>query len=312
MSSVVFELVQEDLDDGAEIHTLNVTTMSSNMVWALNDQSGAENQLWDWEDYLVDPVDLINPSDGKALSSTSEVKFEWIEPESSDGDDMADEYELRYGKDLTDKYEKVTGITDDDYFTDDLNSGTEYLWKVRVLKPFRSPWSKTLSFTTKVGKVGAPVDVAPKPGATDVVLQPVFDWEKVSGADFYKITVATDSAFKSVVAEGESDIDTWELDTTLKYDTVYYWKVSAYASSGAPAGSAVTSVFRTMPEPEEAPPPVVVTETPPSTVTLPPPVVNIPPQPAPITPAFIWAIIIIGAILVIAVIVLIVRTRRVT
>jgi hypothetical protein len=311
LDDVLFELVQEDLDDGAEIYYLNVT-MGSYTLWALNDQSGAKNQLWDWEDYLVDPVELSDPSNREALSDTDEVNFMWEALENSDGDDSADEYELRYGEDLSDKYEKVTDIDDEDYFTDDLKSGTEYLWKVRALKPFISPWSSVFTFTTKVGKVGAPVDVAPEPGATDVVLSPVFDWEKVTGADFYEITVATDSAFRNVVAEGESDIDTWALDITLEYDTVYYWKVAAYASSGAPAGSAVTSVFRTMPKPEKAPPPVTVTENPPSTVTLPAPVVNIPPQPAPITPAFIWAIVIIGAILVIAVIVLIVRTRRVS
>ncbi|MFC1982423.1 hypothetical protein ACFLV5_01345 [Chloroflexota bacterium] len=311
LDDVLFELVQEDLDDGAELYTLQVT-MGSNTVWALNAQSGAENQLWDWEDYLVDKVKLTDPSDGEDLSDTDEVRFQWEELENSDGDDSADEYELRYGEDLDDKYEKVTDIDDNDYFTDDLDSGTEYLWKVRALEPFRSPWSNVFSFTSKVGKVGAPVGVAPEPGATDVVLNPVFDWEKVTGASFYKITLATDAAFSNVMAEGESKIDTWSPDITLKHDTVYYWKVAAYSSSGAPAGSAVTSVFRTMPEPEEAPPPVVIEENPPAQITLPPPVVNIPPAPAPITPAFIWAIIIIGAILVIAVIVLIVRTRRVS
>ncbi|MFC1995156.1 hypothetical protein ACFLVK_01970 [Chloroflexota bacterium] len=311
LDDVVFELVQEDLDDGAELYTLMVTR-GSNTLWALNAQDGAENLLWDWEDYLVNAVELADPSDGEALSSTDEVIFQWEELENSDGDDSADEYELRYGEDLSDKYDKVTDIDDNDYFTDDLDSGTEYLWKVRALKPFRSPFSTISSFTTKVGKVGAPVEVAPAPGATNVVLQPVFDWEKVTGADFYKITLATDSAFNTVVAEGESEVDTWAPDTSLKYNTVYYWKVSAYASSGAPAGSAVTSIFRTMVEPEEPPPPVVVVENPPATITLPAPIVNIPPTPAPMTPAFIWAIIIIGAILVIAVIVLIVRTRRVS
>ncbi|MFC1972220.1 hypothetical protein ACFLVE_02290 [Chloroflexota bacterium] len=310
VDDVVLELVQEDLDDGAELYCLQVTK-GSNVLWALNAQNGAENELWDWEDYLVNKVELTDPSDGEALSATDEVRFKWEELESNDGDDSADEYELRYGEDMDDKYEKVTGIDDNDYFTDDLDSGTEYMWRVRALKPFRSPWSTTISFTTKVGKVGAPVGVAPDPGATDVVLNPVFDWEKVSGADSYKITLATDSAFNNVVAEGESEVDTWAPDIALKYDTVYYWKVAAYASSGAPAGSAVTSVFRTMAEPEEPPPPVVIEENPPATINLPAPIVNIP-TPAPITPAFIWAIVIIGAILVIAVIVLIVRTRRVS
>jgi hypothetical protein len=52
----------------------------------------------------------------------------------------------------------------------------------------------------------------------------------------------------------------------------------------------------------------------PTTITIPPaPIITIPPAPAPpapVAPAYIWAVVIIGAILVIAVIILIVRTRR--
>jgi hypothetical protein len=70
------------------------------------------------------------------------------------------------------------------------------------------------------------------------------------------------------------------------------------------------------PTPTPTPPvtPTIILPTP--TVILPTPTVVIPTQPTPttvkeeISPAYIWAIIIIGAILVIAVIVLIVRTRR--
>jgi hypothetical protein len=58
---------------------------------------------------------------------------------------------------------------------------------------------------------------------------------------------------------------------------------------------------------EQVPPPVI-------NIPAPPPAqeIVIPPAPTPeeIAPGYIWAIIIIGAVLVIAVIVLIVRTRR--
>jgi hypothetical protein len=79
----------------------------------------------------------------------------------------------------------------------------------------------------------------------------------------------------------------------LDNSTTYYWKVRAIAKTTDSEWA--QGVFTTM----SAPP------TPP---TPPPP----PPEPEPpTTPMYIWVIIGVGAALVIAVIILIVRTRRV-
>jgi len=104
--------------------------------------------------------------------------------------------------------------------------------------------------------------------------------------------------------------------TKLDYNTTYYWRVRGIGASTETDWSPVTG-FTTMAEPVAPAPPVVIETVPPPVIEIPPaqppPQINIPPapeQPAPIAPAYIWAVIVIGAILVIAVIVLIVRTRR--
>ena len=97
------------------------------------------------------------------------------------------------------------------------------------------------------------------------------------------ITKSGRNALKGTVFESEEKLD---------YDTTYYWKVQAISASSEsewPEG-----VFTTESAPPEKPTPA---PTP-------------PPAPEPETPAYIWVIIGIGAVLIVAMIILIVRTRR--
>jgi hypothetical protein len=198
-----------------------------------------------------------------------------------------------------------------------LQDGVSFYWKVRVLadQKLQSRWSDVWSFTTALGEgqwnpfVGG-VSEAPAPGATGVSLTPTFAWNAADWTTTYEFALAKDAAFSDVIVSKTFDGTTYLSESALSYSTTYYWKVRAKGASSYSEWA--TSVFTTMAEPEEPPPPVVVVENPPATITLPAPIVEIPPAPAPISPAFIWAIIIVGAILVIAVIVLIVRTRRVS
>ena len=112
----------------------------------------------------------------------------------------------------------------------------------------------------------------------------------MAGVTEYELIIATDAALTQPVAGTPVTLTTTAYGpVTLEYSTDYYYAVRATAPT-----SSVQSIgsFRTMISPEEATPPVVV-ETP------------------SISPAWIWAVVIIGALLVIAVIVLIMRTRRV-
>jgi len=173
-----------------------------------------------------------------------------------------------------------------------------------------------------------------------------YTWERPSKATEYELVIAFDYDFAEIVIDID-DIGSTKSTVSkvvgpgtstnqLEYmpETTYYWKVRA--SSNGPIYSPWSAVrmftVGALPEiqppveiiippappapqivlpptPAPVPAPEIIFETPP-----PPPDIIIPPAPAPpapITPAFIWAIVIIGAILVIAVIVLIVRTRRV-
>ena len=116
---------------------------------------------------------------------------------------------------------------------------------------------------------------------------------------------------------------------TLAYNTIYWWEVRAVTmnSSGgiAATGPWTVSMFTTMPMPATttAVPQVTVTNTV-NTITVTQPITTVQSTvtsvvitqttgtSTPVIPSYLlWAVIAVGAILVIAVIVLIVRTRRI-
>lgn len=189
--------------------------------------------------------------------------------------------------------------------------------------------------------------VSPVKGAADVTRQPSLSWTAFEGAIGYEVQIAegfsSDFSILDVSATSEGTDTFMRVDRALAYDTEYRWRVrgitgppplsdSGRAAGPAPGGPWAVGGFtvEAKPEPAAAPPPppepAVITVTkpapPPQVVTVEVPVqVPGPPQvqvvekvvtqPQAIPSPLLWAIIGIGAILILALIVLIVRTRRV-
>jgi len=224
----------------------------------------------------------------------------------------------------------ITGLADN----------TEYSVYVRVVAggPYQSRWSAEKSVTTEdyIAAPTAATNLIPETGSIDVpVTGQQFDWAAVTGATGYTIQFSTDSAFATILEEANITVDVYEIQATLDYSTTYYWRVRATTASGYSAW--VTSAFTTV---TEELPVVTVTQTsqtqtltvsgvittiaiepiditivpPASTVTVPTSTVVSTYELAPVvssSPAYIWAIVAIGGLLTIAVIILIIRTRRV-
>gem|GEM_PF-2489516 len=170
----------------------------------------------------------------------------------------------------------------------ELENEFTYFWRVRVIDPAKSPWSdvyefKTASttlFTTGTGPSIA--DGSPSPGATDVPTKPTFSWGTIGGVDYYELEVATSANFSDLVIEEETEGTAYTPDAELDENTTYYWRVRGCTDDNECSDWSSTGVFTTGPEE----------------------------VPTAGTPAWVWVVIVIGAILAIAVIVLIVRTRR--
>jgi len=304
----------------------NLELSAGNILYAIDSAAivAIPDVIYTYEDTLAKPVELSSPVNNAKLEDEDRVSFGWEDLNA----DTVNVYEIWVNEedDFPTATDEIVGTCSvlgaalpaaGSAYTDDSAliwraalAGTEYFWKVRVGigpaggGPVLSRWSDTRSFMTKVGMAAAPVQVSPLPGADEVIINPTFNWLAVAGADLYEIEIATDAGFTSLVTSSTSLINAWAADVELDYSTVYYWRVRGVSSSGAPAGDWVISVFSTMEKAAAAPAPVTVTEVPAPDVTVTVPVTEI-------TPAWIWAIIAIGAVLCIAVIILIVRTRRV-
>jgi hypothetical protein len=207
-----------------------------------------------------------------------------------------------------------------------LSPGKTYYWRVRVEYPVVSKWSDPIMFTTVVTSstssgLDEPGRISPLNGATGISITPAITWGSVAGVTGYDFKISTDPTF----ADATKQVDSFTNKATTVYapskplniNTTYYWEVRAL--NGTAAGEWVISAFTTQATAQptgtgttSVQPTIIVTvpaQTQPTIVVTVP--VNTQPAPAPATPAYIWVIIVIGAVLVIAVIVLIARTRRV-
>ena len=192
-----------------------------------------------------------------------------------------------------------------------MTAGTEYyvsVWardgSANAISGFLFSGAAT-SFTTNLGPVVGTIGLAPAPAAANVPVMPTFQWSPPgTGATptGYLLEVSTVSDFATtILAVALPSAETyyaWQ-GSALDYGTVYYWRVTA---SGVSSSVPVSSVFTTEAEPVD--PVDVITPTTPDIILQVPAAEQI-------TPAYIWAIIAVGFVLTVAVIILIVRTRRV-
>jgi len=160
---------------------------------------------------------------------------------------------------------------------------------------------------------------SPDIGAYDIPIDPMFTWDVVPTALRYELTLSEDPTFAIIEWSYNVDANFYKATDSLRYSTTYYWRVRALTGEPyqvgpswvTPSGPWSTGIFTTEAEPVEAAeegPTEITVETP--TVTVTPGDVNV--DVVPVVPDYLlWTIVGIGAVLIIALIVLIVRTRRV-
>jgi photosystem II stability/assembly factor-like uncharacterized protein len=191
--------------------------------------------------------------------------------------------------------------------------GTTYYWRVKVSSPISSPWSAMRSFTIEVGSALVPSIGSPANGST-VYSVPAFSWSPVAGTTKYQFDLSSDTVFAVPIYTVQIPVTGIQPEVTLDAGT-YFWRVKALEP--VPGEWSTIANFTLTAAPKTAAPTSTVQVTVP-TITVPPvtvPPANVTVQPAPaaepaISQGLLWAVIIIGAVLVIALIVLIVRTRR--
>ena len=208
--------------------------------------------------------------------------------------------------------------------------GTTYYWRVRTSAtgPVLSPWSEIYSFA--VDSIGVVEEVvvsakavslqSPALGSVDVPIMPTFVWTEMDDAIRYEIAVSELADFSILDWSTTEDGIFYKTETALAYGTTYYWRVRGVTDEppakrkAAIGGPWEVGIFTTESK-AVASEPTIITVTEPAPPAPAPEVkvveVPVPAAPAAIPSFLLWTIIVIGAVLIIALIVLIVRTRRV-
>jgi hypothetical protein len=269
---------------------------------------------------------LLAPTDkavgeGVALSTTDLTLTEILTWKAMPG---ATDYEVQIGNDADfASLVSFTGLalpirtTGQEFKAYGMVPGKTYYWRIRADRatdanaPYLSPWSEGRQFTIGSSALGGEVKfsvISPDIGATNVSTTPIYQWTEYTGAINYELQVSRFSDFS--VLEYTTNVTGlfYKADKGLVNNTTFYWRVRGVTGPGT-AGPWASGVFVTAPAPTTPQPPVITVPASPQ----PPQIIQVPvPTPQPIPSYLLWIIIVIGAILIIALIVLIVRTRRVT
>jgi len=286
-------------------------------------------QLWTYTDILSagsTPPTLLSPADGYTMENTDQATYsvQNVAGVTSWNLIFSNDSTFINGIDLTNfQVPPSTQVfVDISANTVGVSNELPIYWMARANLPLIGPWSvsRVVNAQPEIG-VNAP---APAALATNLEgrasITPVFSWGSFKSATGYQIQVCKAgsefdfSGENLIVDEILGPMTSYALTTPLEYDSAYAWRVRGLTAAGASDWSGAVG-FRT----EEAPVTPTPTPTPTYTISIPAQptptyTINVPPAtPAPttgVTPNWIYAIIVVGAVLVIAVIVLIVRTRR--
>jgi hypothetical protein len=189
----------------------------------------------------VAPPALISPAD-MADDTETDVAFEWESVK------LADEYRIQISE--ANDFENVDHeyIISENSATISLKNLQKYNWRVRaVYNGGEGPWSDVYEFSTKGNP---PALTYPADGATDVEHEIDFDWADISGEINYRIQVASDPGFASIIHEF-GDIDNSQR-RIAGFDNLglYYWRVRAENQNGTGEWSDIYSFTTICPPPE--------------------------------------------------------------
>jgi hypothetical protein len=179
-------------------------------------------------------------------------------------------------------------------------AGAIYWWRVRASKLNtgqieRSLWSTPRYFIVKAASfIGASwygvVLISPNNGSKGCTVDNIsFSWSPWNNASKYQFDLARDSEFKQIVVTAMPASTSYKYGGVLEYNTTYYWRVKTLEVTGTDISTtndwSDTFSFTT----QEPPPP------PPATPV------------EPTIPIWLWIIIALGTLLIVAAIILIVR-----
>jgi hypothetical protein len=131
--------------------------------------------------------------------------------------------------------------------------GGKYYWRVKVSQVnalnYSSKTAAPVSFGVKLNETTGDITflMSPGPGDTGVATKPTFQWTPVTGATGYDLQVSDNPVFVNPIDDQKNlATNVWTLTKTLDNNKVYYWRVRAVNGNTGVVGDWVQQTFTTV------------------------------------------------------------------
>ncbi|MBK7256588.1 MAG: fibronectin type III domain-containing protein [Ignavibacteriae bacterium] len=141
---------------------------------------------------------------------------------------------------------------------------TKYYWRVQSRRGTdTSAWAAAWNFTTIVDTPGVPTQLTPASGAQSIAINTTsFTWSAVPDAASYRLQIATDAGFTSLVYNDSAITAATKAVPGLLFGSTYYWRLSAKNVAATSAFSGVRSFSTKLAPPGVTSPATGATNTP--------------------------------------------------
>jgi RHS repeat-associated protein len=168
-------------------------------------------------------IPLLGSPANNGIINSNLPNFTW------DAVSRADAYDLEVDNDRTFRSPEIRATTDQRTFTPEiaLRNGV-YFWRVRGINgEGEGPYSTSSTFTLDTTPPSAPILQLPADSGVQASLRPAFRWGVVTGATQYRIDIATDNGFSTLVVNSQTLTSNTFTPTQFLRQGTYFWRVAA-------------------------------------------------------------------------------------
>ncbi len=254
--SATFNFVTTDVDPGAdptkfEVRKLNIPTWTFTTTGTRTATSTQATGLTSFSDFAVGTVIPVTPASPTLVSPANLAANLVITPTLTWNTVYgADSYGVTVATDpgFANIVINQSGLTATSYVVvTPLNNSATYYWHVTASNAAGTSVPSTdWSFTTIIAIPPAPILTAPADAATGVSTTPVLTWNSAVGAATYRVQIASDPAFSTIIIDQAGIATTsYTVSPPLGTSSPYYWHVNA-TNVGGTGPYSIASSFTTL------------------------------------------------------------------
>jgi hypothetical protein len=174
------------------------------------------------------PAPILVSPEHESADHPVVIVFEWTETPRT----MHYTLQIAQDSDFSEIAFDITNINSTTYEVTELQYETVYYWRVRGNNlAGAGEWSVVRQFSTLFSPL-APDLIAPDDLAEELPVPVTFRWDETERADSYRLQIALDTDFSTIVF-GEAEITTTTIEVSeLEYQTAYYWRARAANVAG--------------------------------------------------------------------------------